>query len=70
MDWRSDILLLEEAAKLGCTPCSSDIPLLDQVRHEAGSGVSVWCSSAFVNALARSRMRVTREEFEVENGEA
>ena len=69
MEWRSDIRLLEQAAKLCCTPCSSRTPLFDQVSHTVGAGVKVFCSAAGVNALMTSRMSVTREECEVENGE-
>ena len=62
MEWRSDIRLLEEAAKLCCIPCASFIPLFDQVSHVVGVGVKVFCSSAGINALMSSRMSLRAEE--------
>lgn len=70
MEWRSDILLLERVAQLSCQPCSSLTPLFNQVSHEVGPGAKVYCSAAVINAVMTGRTRVTREQMEVENGEA
>lgn len=57
--WRSDILLLEEAAEASCGRCASGLPLYDQAMHIVQPGVKVFCEASRINGFMASRMNVS-----------